>query len=804
MSSQESPGFSRGEEVKVVIITEKPSAAKNFAAALGGKSGTYKGEKYQIVNAVGHVYELLPPNEQTRDEELAEKLKVWNVKNLPWKAEDIQWRLGVQHGKSGVVSELKKAMASASEIVMACDVDPTGEGDKISGDIILQAGMENKKISRMNFLDEAKSSLQKAFEERTVIPSLKDYGPLKMAEFRSRFDYLFGLQSTRLITLKSGQRTVVRQGRLKSPITLLVGDQLKAYESYVKKPFFQNRFKDENGVIYTDPEEQKYDKASDVPTTFTDSAVVRDSSTMKSTKPPKLIDLAELSARLAPRGMKPKAVLAVYQKMYEAGVVSYPRTEDKTITSEQFKEMLPLIDKIAAVVGVDTAGLTHRQPRSTHVKDAGAHGANRPGPNVPGSLKELDSRFGAGASAIYDILARSFLAMVSEDYEYEQQKGHVEKYPSYVGVSNVPKKAGWKAVYDADADDEDEGSAEGLGTKASPFVHEGANTRPPHPTIKWLIKQLEKRNVGTGATRTSTISEVSTGKSALLNESKSKLTLTDVGKIAYHMLPKTHIGSLDMTESVHGWMKEIAEGKRDIDETLSIVEKWVSEDSETMAANALVMAKELGITAPEYVDLTWEGEPKRFKRTWAGHRFTDDEVSKLIAGEEIEIEAKAKSGKTFTAKGKLGAGEYNGKPTFGFQMSEIVGGKEKATGVHKPTGETVSFNKEWAGHTFTDEEIERLLDGEEISFTAKAKSGKNFEARGRLEKQKYEGREFWGFKLDTVPTSWAGHTFSESERATLRRGGEVHRNDFTAKSGKTFSATLNIVKGKLTPAFSKK
>ncbi|WP_449260696.1 hypothetical protein, partial [Escherichia coli] len=79
---------------------------------------------------------------------------------------------------------------------------------------------------------------------------------------------------------------------------------------------------DENGVIYTDPEEQKYDKASDVPTDFTDSAVVRDSATMKSTKPPKLIDLAELSARLAPRGMKPKAVLAVYQKMYEAGVVS--------------------------------------------------------------------------------------------------------------------------------------------------------------------------------------------------------------------------------------------------------------------------------------------------------------------------------------------------------------------------------------------------------------------------------------------------------------------------------------------------
>ena len=88
---------------------------------------------------------------------------------------------------------------------------------------------------------------------------------------------------------------------------------------------------------------------------------------MKQTAPPRLLDLAALSARLSSRGFKAKDVLAVYQKMYEAQVVSYPRTEDKVITPEQFNELLPKIDQIAGVVGVNPSVLTHRSPRSTHV-----------------------------------------------------------------------------------------------------------------------------------------------------------------------------------------------------------------------------------------------------------------------------------------------------------------------------------------------------------------------------------------------------------------------------------------------------
>ena len=43
------------------ILTEKPSAARNFAKALGGMNGVFEGEEYRIVTARGHLYEFADP-----------------------------------------------------------------------------------------------------------------------------------------------------------------------------------------------------------------------------------------------------------------------------------------------------------------------------------------------------------------------------------------------------------------------------------------------------------------------------------------------------------------------------------------------------------------------------------------------------------------------------------------------------------------------------------------------------------------------------------------------------------------------
>ena len=86
--------------------------------------------------------------------------------------------------------------------------------------------------------------------------------------------------------------------------------------------------------------------------------------------PPALLDLASLDAILSKRNYPSNQVKTVYQKLYEKGYVSYPRTEDKFITQEQFKEFSENADKIAALVDVNTNLLTHREARSSHVKSS--------------------------------------------------------------------------------------------------------------------------------------------------------------------------------------------------------------------------------------------------------------------------------------------------------------------------------------------------------------------------------------------------------------------------------------------------
>ena len=66
-------------------------------------------------------------------------------------------------------------------------------------------------------------------------------------------------------------------------------------------------------------------------------------------------------------------------------------------------------------------------------------------------------------------------------------------------------------------------------------------------------------------------------------------------------------------------------------------------------------------------------------------------------------------------------------------------------------GEEITFAKEWSGHKFTDDELAKLLAGEEVSFAAKSKRGKDYTAVGKLAKQTYKGSTFYGFKLNPKP-----------------------------------------------------
>ena len=81
------------------ILCEKPSAAKNFAKALGGQKGIYNGESYVIVASHGHLYGLDDEPGNQVSPELREKYMTWSIANLPWDENDFKWKF-MQKDKS--------------------------------------------------------------------------------------------------------------------------------------------------------------------------------------------------------------------------------------------------------------------------------------------------------------------------------------------------------------------------------------------------------------------------------------------------------------------------------------------------------------------------------------------------------------------------------------------------------------------------------------------------------------------------------------------------------------------------------
>lgn len=62
-----------------------------------------------------------------------------------------------------------------------------------------------------------------------------------------------------------------------------------------------------------------------------------------------------------------------------------------------------------------------------------------------------------------------------------------------------------------------------------------------------------------------------------------------------------------------------------------------------------------------------KGKEIRFKGSWSGHEFTDEEIKALLAGEEISIKAKKKNGEDWEVKRSLALQTYKGVKSYGFK-----------------------------------------------------------------------------------------------------------------------------------------
>lgn len=547
----------------VCIITEKSSQAKNYSTALGGPSGTLKsgplaGKTYIITNAVGHLYNLADSSKQVSEDLQWKYGPHWQIEDgaLPWDKDDIKWKLKKSEGKSKVIEDIVKYAKNSDDIIVACDSDDSFEGDMIACEILIENDLNKKKhFWRSLHKDESVKEINKAIEK------LVDYGtdleirPEYIASnFRRKYDYLLGLQETRLATKISGDN-LLRWGRLKSYILKICYDQQQLIDNYVEIPFFEAKFKDENEVLYSDPKSEKYENESDVPIgDFHSSKVIKDSTEKKTQIPPKFKNLAQIAAALSSK-YSGKQVESTYQKMYEDSILSYPRTESQFVTEEGWKAYASIADKVAEIIGVDPKLLTHKAPRETHIKDGISHDANHP-ISADYSLAELQEKYGTCGRDIYEYVARNTLTAFCSDYEYDLEKGHLEDYPTFKGSKQKPTKLGWKEIF---TDDEDLDSAVGLGTSAEPFVFRGTNPKPEALTFKWIIKQLVKNDVGTGSTQLATTNQLCDDSDLYhpLDNNRGKISLTNYGIISGRLLNETKVADMNFTKDFYAKRKEV-------------------------------------------------------------------------------------------------------------------------------------------------------------------------------------------------------------------------------------------------------
>ncbi|WP_295730225.1 DNA topoisomerase [uncultured Limosilactobacillus sp.] len=678
-----------------LILNEKKDAFENFKKALGGSQGMFNGHSYKLVHAQGHLLKLEDPEYQV-PEQLRERYKSWDPKYIPWNISDFAWRKRPKNDQARkLLKQIRDASKNAKAIVIATDDDPSGEGELIAWEIII-AIRWNGPVYREYHDDEEADSIRKALSNLKDVSNPEQDGDYLKSSTRTKWDYL-SMPLTRLATsyARNGGyyvRNSVRLGRLKSTMVAFVYQRLQEIQNYVKKPYYEVKYQDDQGHLYArktpknEDELKKLrhaDKASAVKEAYQFTNPGHVSGVKRTTKhqsPKTLLDLSKLDAILSKQGYPSKTIQDVYQQLYQEHYVSYPRTEDKYITSDQFATLVQNAIKVAKVVGVDPQLLQHWEPRPSIVKGKATHGANRFGKRVPRDLDEIrnvvkNANDGDCAVDIYRLVAKSTLAIFGNDYEYEAIEAQIAEHPEFVTHFNVPVNYNYKLIFNLGNLPQQQ---KPIGQEAKVIIDEGVNPKPSKPTKEWLYKRLSKygkNGIGTAATQQSTMSELTLpqGKAHMFNDERGILSLTDQGLMAALLSQNTFIANPHITVQLFDGMDQIGKFEKEPDKVLATVNQVIDHDNPIIEKNVDLLAgkfekrkqQNASFSDNDYQDITFNGEHKRIKKVWGSHRFTPEELNQLANGETISFTYTIK-GKPKIVSGKLGNAKFHGKSYFGF------------------------------------------------------------------------------------------------------------------------------------------
>ncbi|HBH3700968.1 TPA: DNA topoisomerase III [Clostridioides difficile] len=548
--------------MKSVIIAEKPSLARTIVDAMkdgfSKKNGYYENNDYIVTYAFGHLFELFDI-----DDYLNREKTYWNIDDIPFVPKKFKFKLKSDDGVKKQFETIKELVnrSDVNEIISSGDADREGE---VIIRLILNEIKVNKRVKRLWLPAQTENDILNALNN---LKDIDKYNNLySEGLLRTYVDWLYGINLTRLVTLKKNKTLSV--GRVIIPIVNFIYERDLEIEKFISKDYFQPEL-----TILKDGEEikcsindLKFDSKSDC-----DSEVIKQREynlvvkniDIKEVKksPKKLFSLDKLQNKLS-KDLKLSAdeSLKIIQNLYEKGYVTYPRTNTEYLAEsekERVKKLINIYDSESNILE-----LKNKKSIFDDTKIE-SHSAIIPTEKLP-RKDELDSI----ETSVYNIIKNRFICNFLKEQttleetittlefgKYEIKfKGTVIKKLGYLAYENDLKE---KAVPKFSQGEKLDFNIETVKKKTQPPKHlslEDLNNYLKNPFRNDEMTEDEEYNlmlkgveIGTVATRAEIINKAK--KLQYIEEKQGTFFIKELGKILIKSLEDLNI-NMDKNKTV--------------------------------------------------------------------------------------------------------------------------------------------------------------------------------------------------------------------------------------------------------------
>jgi len=584
-----------------VMVGEKPKVASRLAQALGDYSieenrGVKNyvlektGETIIIAPAVGHIFNL------------NDKSDSWDYPVF-----DVEWVPTFETDDSAdymkkYYNNLKDQLSKADEYINACDYDL--EGSVIGANVIKHlTDASDDRIKRMKFSTLTASDLEEAYDDLESF----DEGMTEAGLTRHVLDFYYGINVSRALmkAVRSNDRyKTLSTGRVQGPALAMLAEKERSIMEFEPDPYWEIflRNSEFNAKLEYDGEDRLWDEetAEQIFQTVEgeDETIVSDVDTRNyKHKVPVPFNLTDLQSEASSQfNINPKQTQAIAQTLYENGLISYPRTESQKLPAKiGYKNLLKKIKnqenytELAKKV-LDKDEVYPKQGK----KEDDAHPAIYPTGEQPGNLSKKERK-------VYDLIVKRFLAVFGKAAERQSITMTLETLGyEFKAKSKITLERNWFDLYDPYVRVEEAELPEleeGQRLDVEEFEKVEKETKPPRRySQSGIVSELEKRNLGTKATRAQIVDR-------LYNRDYIEgdpIEVTKLGLSIVNVLEKycSEVVSENLTRDFEEKMENIREGENTRPEVLNKAENNLGE----VLRDFKEKQKEIGAELVETID----------------------------------------------------------------------------------------------------------------------------------------------------------------------------------------------------------